>query len=267
MTQVTRLSRCTLRIHSHLVAIPCTSVRGNATEACRCSAEPAAKQVAIATRRCSHLVIVLHSCWKGHVLKPGALRGPDGGRRQSAGAPAAQGNAAGPPEAAPAAGAPSRCLCLGQWVLQCMWCFLAGMVVLLAARLIWMCQHMNACQVFLPEPPACLQLPALARGAAWLLPAAAALLVHTAPATVPLLGWNLVAACTGMPLLRRLACPVITLRTPAGSWSTLWSALVELRERCRWRCIRTAAPVELTPVLVESTLACANQSGDASTLN
>ena len=119
------------------------------------------------------------------------------------------------------------------------WCFMAGMVVLLAARLNCMCQHMNACQVFLPEPPACLQLPALARGAAWLLPAAAALLVHTAPATVPLLGWNLVAACTGMPLLRRLACPVTTLCTSAGSLSRLWCpcsaaalALVVLHVHC-----------------------------------
>lgn len=161
---------------------------------------------------------VLHFRCKERVLSPGPSRGPDGGRRQSAGAPSAQGDAAGPHEAAPAAGATSRCRYLGQWVLQCMWRFMAEMVSLLAARLNCI-QQMNACQVFLPEPPACLQLPALARGAAWLLSAAAALLVHTAPATVPLLGWNLVAACTGMPLLSRLPCPATKLRAAAGSWS------------------------------------------------
>ncbi len=50
-------------------------------------------------------------------------------------------------------------------------------------------------QVLLPEPPALLQFPALERSAAWLLSAAAAMLVATTPATVPLLGWNLVASC------------------------------------------------------------------------
>lgn len=50
-------------------------------------------------------------------------------------------------------------------------------------------------QVLLPEPPALLQFPALECGTTWLLSAATAMLVATAPATVPLLCWNLVASC------------------------------------------------------------------------
>ncbi len=50
-------------------------------------------------------------------------------------------------------------------------------------------------QVLLPEPPALLQSPALKRSTTWLLSAATAMLVATAPATVPLLCWNLVASC------------------------------------------------------------------------
>ena len=64
-----------------------------------------------------------------------------------------------------------------------------------------------------------MQLHTLAPGGVWLLAAAAALLVHTAPATVPLLVWNLVAACTGAPLLPRSALPTVPLRIFAGSRS------------------------------------------------
>ncbi len=64
----------------------------------------------------------------------------------------------------------------------------------------------RALQVFLPEPPAWLQEPALERGAGWALRAAALLAVQTAAATVPLLVWNLVAAASGAGLTCARVC-------------------------------------------------------------
>ncbi|KAK9821717.1 hypothetical protein WJX81_002668 [Elliptochloris bilobata] len=96
-------------------------------------------------------------------------------------------------------------------------------------------------QVFLAEPPACMQLPALGHSAAWLLAAVSALLVHTAPVTVPLLSWNLAAACTGGRHARVGRLGLTPWQSPLAAALLLAAGLAAISLAARTRAAAAAA--------------------------